>query len=97
LWSVARIRTLPHVSRDGRRRRQSKVGRWIERVALGAVMGAVAFVVERRLLKVIRRRSRDETAGREPALGGPELTLAAEQVHNQASGQEAPNHPQDRR
>lgn len=43
------------------------MGRWFERVALGAIMGAVAFVAERRLMKVIRRRgqrppgSSDET------------------------------------
>jgi hypothetical protein len=42
------------------------VGRWVERVALGAVMGAVAFVAERRLLKVIRRRNQQREQQPEP-------------------------------
>jgi hypothetical protein len=36
---------------------------WAERVALGAIMSAVAFVVERRLLKLLRRRGETVPAG----------------------------------
>jgi hypothetical protein len=59
-------------------RRRSRIGRWFERVALGAIMGGVAFVVERRLVKTIRRRA----AGRGAADRGvdAELTAAPEQV-----------------
>lgn len=38
------------------RRRRTKIARAAERIALGAVMGAVAFVLERRLLRAIRGR-----------------------------------------
>jgi hypothetical protein len=52
--------------------------RWFERVALGAIMGMVAFVVERRLIKVLRRRSQDESrSGTEEDV---ELTVTPEQV-----------------
>jgi hypothetical protein len=40
-------------------RRRSRVGRWFERIALGAIMGAVAFVAERRLMKAMRRRGEE--------------------------------------
>jgi hypothetical protein len=60
-------------------------------------------VVERRLLRVIRRRRRNEPelpgpAGREGRpLRGAELTLATKQVDDQPAGEEAADHPQDRR
>jgi len=57
----------------------------VERVALGTIMGAVAFVVERRLSKALRRRD-DETAGPANDPGGgsdAELTTAPEQVDQQ--------------
>ena len=38
------------------RKPQARISRWFERVALGAIMGLVAFVVERRLAKALRRR-----------------------------------------
>lgn len=40
-------------------RRRSRVGRWFERIALGAIMGAVALVAERRLMKAMRRRGEE--------------------------------------
>jgi HAMP domain-containing protein len=49
----------------------------VERVALGAIMGAVAFVVERRLLKAIRRKGDTE---RRTDSGKLELAVTAEQV-----------------
>ena len=60
----------------GRRRR--RVGRWFERVALGVIMGAVAFVAERRLMKAMRRRGEQPRKTREETV---ELSTAApEQV-----------------
>jgi hypothetical protein len=53
------------------------MSRWVERVALGAIMGMVAFVVERRLAKVLRRRGEDERGAAEDDV---ELTVAPEQV-----------------
>jgi hypothetical protein len=54
------------------------MSRWFERAALGAIMGVVAFVVERRLRKALRGR------GEEGPQGGSEdevsLTVAPEQV-----------------
>jgi hypothetical protein len=89
----------------GRRRQkpQGRFARWLERVALGAVMGAVAFVVERRLLRVIRGRDRDEreiprgTGRTHPPDRGAELALASEQVDDQPAGQQATHDPQHRR
>lgn len=59
------------------RRRRSRLGLWFERVALGAIMGGVALVVERRLVKAIRRRGdqREANRGRDA-----ELATAPEQV-----------------
>ena len=34
-----------------------KTGKFVERVVLGTLMTALAFVVERRLLKAIRKKS----------------------------------------
>lgn len=51
-------------------------------------MGAVAFVAERRLLKVIRRRDGEpERPGAGDARPGAELALPAEKVGDQAAGQ----------
>jgi hypothetical protein len=62
-------------------------------------MGAVAFVVERRLLKVIRRRGREEQP--EPSRRGAqqdvELAPTPEQVDHQPAGQQAAHDPQRRR
>jgi hypothetical protein len=76
------------------------VARWLERIALGTVMGAVAFVAERRLLKVIRRRDgeakperRRERSGRDDA----ELALPAQEVHHQPAREQAADDPQRRR
>ena len=59
-------------------RRRSRVGRWFERIALGAIMGAVAFVAERRLMKAMRRRGEEPkaTAGESVELS----TAAPEQI-----------------
>jgi hypothetical protein len=55
----------------------------MERAALGAIMRAVAFVVERRLLKALHGRG-DETAAPATDLGGDaELTTAPKQVDQQ--------------
>jgi hypothetical protein len=87
----------------GRKKPQGRLGRWFERVALGAVMGAVAFVVERRLLKLIRRRGREEAGpegDRRPARRagrGVQLTLSPEQVDDQPTRQEPADDPQHRR
>lgn len=53
-----------------------------ERVALGAIMTAVAFVVERRLMKVLRRRGQEASrSGDRPAdREDVELTVSPEQV-----------------
>jgi hypothetical protein len=59
-------------------RRRSRLGLWFERVALGAIMGGVALVVERRLVKAIRRRGA-EGESREGG-GDAELATAPEQV-----------------
>lgn len=75
----------------------------MERIALGAVMGAVAFVAERRLLKVIRRRDRNATPqeghpGRvDPGRHAAELTLPAQEVDHQPAREQAADHPQGRR
>lgn len=59
----------------GRRRFRT----WIERVALGAIMGAVAFVVERRLLKLLRGRDQAGPSS-SPSGGRAELSAAPEDV-----------------
>jgi hypothetical protein len=55
---------------------QGRFSKWFERIALGTIMSIVAFVVERRLLKVIRERGEK---GEEPTpvaegAAGAELT-----------------------
>jgi hypothetical protein len=50
---------------------------WAERAALGAIMGVVAFVVERRLLKALRRRGASAPAS---TPRGAELTAAPQNV-----------------
>jgi hypothetical protein len=60
------------------RRGRSRIGRWFERVALGTIIGGVAFIVERRLVKAIRRRGAEGPA---PDRGrDAELAAAPEQV-----------------
>ena len=49
-------------------------------MALGTIMGAVAWLVERRMTKVLKRRDEEPQAGRDP---GVELSTASEQVHQQ--------------
>jgi hypothetical protein len=56
------------------------VGRWFERVALGAIMGTVVFVVERRLMKLIRKRDDQPPGDRSSTV---ELGPATEQVEQQ--------------
>lgn len=60
------------------------MGRWFERVALGALMGGVAWLVERRMMKVLKRRGEEPPAGRRPRV---ELSAATEQVEQQTGGQ----------
>jgi hypothetical protein len=50
-----------------------RVRTWVERAALGAIMGAVAFVVERRLRRALRGRDEDAAA----ALPGRDVELSA--------------------
>jgi hypothetical protein len=57
------------------------VARWFERAALGAIMGTVAFVVERRLMKLIRKRG-DQTQESDRSKTA-ELEPATEQVEQQ--------------
>lgn len=63
------------------RKPQGRVGRWFERVALGAIMGTVVFVVERRLTKRIRKRD-DPPQGADRSRT-VELGPATEQVEQQ--------------
>ena len=49
---------------------QGRFSKWFERIALGTIMSVVAFVVERRLLKVIRERGSTEEDGVSEADGG---------------------------
>jgi hypothetical protein len=58
------------------RKPQGGFSRWFERVALSAIMGVVAFVVERRLSKALRRRGEEGAASEEDV----QLTVAPEQV-----------------
>jgi hypothetical protein len=50
---------------------KGRVRTWFERLVLGAIMTVAAFVVERRLLKVIKQRgesgSEDETPTADPS------------------------------
>jgi len=62
-----------------KRKRHSRAFRWFERVALGAVMGGIAFVLERRLL---RSRGRGKAPKEDPADLG--LAVPAQDVDEQA-------------
>jgi hypothetical protein len=53
-------------------------------VALGTIMGAVAWLVERRMMKVLKRRGEEPQSGGDP---GVELSTTSEQVHQQADRQ----------
>jgi hypothetical protein len=64
-----------------RGRRRSRAGRWFERVALGAIMGAVALVVERRLMKALNRKG--EASDATMKAGELELAPTPEQVDQQ--------------
>jgi hypothetical protein len=55
------------------KRTQGRFSRTFERVALGGIMTVVAFVVERRLLKVIRQRGDQEDEPHTDADPGAEL------------------------
>lgn len=59
------------------------MARAFERVALGAIMSVVAFVLERRLLKALRRRGEkpDRTVSSDV-----ELSAAPENVDDQSPG-----------
>ena len=56
------------MARSKKGRKRSKAAVWLERVSLGALMSVVAFVVERRLLKVIRRRGEEKKESRDASL-----------------------------
>ncbi len=47
-------------------RKPRRIRTWVERIALGGIMTVVAFVVERRLLKVIKQRGASESAEETP-------------------------------
>ncbi len=90
----------------GAGKRQGRVGRAVERVALGAIMSVAAFVVERRLLKVIRGRGRGEPTRPPPdrerlgvtiedANGG--LSVSTEEVHQQPGRDRTAEAAQDHR
>lgn len=49
-------------------------------MALGTIMGVVAWVVERRMVKVLKRRGEEPQAGGNP---GVELSTTPEQVDDQ--------------
>ena len=49
------------------KRRRTRRGRWLERLALGTIMSVVAFVVERRLMRTLRRRGEEPAAPERPA------------------------------
>jgi hypothetical protein len=65
----------------GKRRR---VRRLIERVVLGAVMSAAAFVIERRLLKAVRARGERDRRGNR-GTGG--LAASPEEVEQEPERQ----------
>lgn len=69
--------------------RRSRLFRGFERLVLGTAMTLVAFVIERRLLKAMKK-GRVEPAPRTAAESDEhregELTTAPHQVHDQAGG-----------
>lgn len=65
-----------------RGKRRNRFGRTFERVALGAVMGAIALVLERRLLRAVRGRG--DASRRNPA--DANLAVASKDVEHQAGG-----------
>lgn len=79
---TATARSGPHPGHSKMRRDvagRRRIRTWMERVALGAIMGAVAFVVERRLLKALRRRGQAEPGV--PSTGrGAELSASPEDI-----------------
>lgn len=73
-------------------RKRRRVLRVVERFVLGAGMAAVAFVLERRLIKAIKEGGfkKKELPQAEPA--GASLLTAPEQVHEQG-GDQGPSGP----
>jgi hypothetical protein len=57
--------------------RSGRVSTWVERAALGAIMTVVAVVVERRLLKALRRRGEEP---RRATTSDAELSAAPQDV-----------------
>jgi hypothetical protein len=57
--------------------RSGRVTTWVERAALGAIMTVVAVVVERRLLKALRRRGEEP---RPATTSDAELSAAPQDV-----------------
>lgn len=87
-----------------RRKPQGRVARAVERVALGAVMTVVAFVVERRLMKAIRKRGDagpGEPATEDPAAASESrtrgLAVSAQEVSQEPGGDHAPDAAENRR
>jgi hypothetical protein len=66
------------------RAKQRRVRRVLERVVLGGVMSAAAFVIERRLLKAVRAKGERDHL-RDQAAGG--LTAAPKEVEQQPERQ----------
>jgi hypothetical protein len=67
-----------YAHRVRRRKRQTRAFRWFERAALGAVMGGIAFVLERRLL---RSRGKGKAPKEDPS--DLELAVPAQDVDDQ--------------
>jgi hypothetical protein len=71
-------------SSSGAQRKRSWPRR-LERALLGAMMGVVAFIIERRVLKSIRKGgkkdSADENRGLEGDLGRKGLAVSPKEVH----------------
>lgn len=66
------------------RAKRRRVRRVVERVVLGGVMSAAAFVIERRLLKAVRTKG-ERDRSRNGASGG--LTAAPKEVDQQPERQ----------
>ena len=54
---------------------KGRVRTWFERLVLGAIMTVVAFVVERRLLKVIKQRGEADATDEETPADDPSAEL----------------------
>ncbi len=60
--------------------RGRRVTTWLERAALGAIMAVAAVIVERRLLRALRRRG-EEPRSVSPGPPDLELSAATQDVH----------------